>query len=53
MSLKKCIIGIILNSISVLLFLLVSLLINAPIECTIFGLIVSSIMTGCAWADIK
>ena len=51
--LMKCIIGIILSSISVSLFLLVGLLINAPIECAIFELIVGSIMTGCIWADIK
>ena len=49
----RCIIGIILNSISVLLFYLVGLLIHTSVECAIFGLIVGAIMTGCAWADIK
>lgn len=51
--LMRCIIGIILNSISVLSFLLVGLLIKAPVECAIFGLIVGALVTGCAWADIK
>ena len=51
--LMRCIVGIILYSISSLLFFLIGLIVSNPVDCTIFGLIIGSFMTGCAWADIK